>query len=50
MASYIVEQRIQIIKLYYQKECSLENHNFGRKIIFSDVAHFWMNGYVNKQN
>ncbi|CAK9806600.1 hypothetical protein ANTPLA_LOCUS4952 [Anthophora plagiata] len=23
---------------------------FGRKIIFSDEAHFWMNGYVNKQN
>lgn len=27
-----------------------ENPNFGRKIIFSDEAHFWMNGYVNKQN
>lgn len=24
--------------------------HFGRKIIFSDEAHFWMNGYVNKQN
>lgn len=24
--------------------------DFGRKIIFSDEAHFWMNGYVNKQN
>jgi len=24
--------------------------NFGKKIIFSDEAHFWMNGYVNKQN
>ncbi|XP_050310837.1 uncharacterized protein LOC126747933 [Anthonomus grandis grandis] len=23
---------------------------FARKIIFSDEAHFWMNGYVNKQN
>lgn len=22
----------------------------GKKIIFSDEAHFWMNGYVNKQN
>lgn len=27
-----------------------EDPNFGRKIIFSDEAHFWMNGYVNKQN
>ncbi|XP_061380157.1 uncharacterized protein LOC133319497 [Danaus plexippus] len=24
--------------------------DFGKKIIFSDEAHFWMNGYVNKQN
>lgn len=24
--------------------------NFGQKIIFSDEAHFWLNGYVNKQN
>ncbi|CAH0560896.1 unnamed protein product [Brassicogethes aeneus] len=23
---------------------------FGQKIIFSDEAHFWMNGFVNKQN
>ena len=27
-----------------------EGLNFGRKIIFSDEAHFWMNDYVNKQN
>ena len=24
--------------------------NFGKKIIFSDEAHFWLNGFVNKQN
>ena len=24
--------------------------NFGAKIIFSDEAHFWLNGFVNKQN
>lgn len=27
-----------------------EDPTFGRKIIFSDEAHFWMNGFVNKQN
>jgi len=26
------------------------NPNFVKQIIFSDEAHFWMNGYVNKQN
>ncbi|GFW01096.1 hypothetical protein TNCV_1763341 [Trichonephila clavipes] len=24
--------------------------NFHRRILFSDEAHFWLNGYVNKQN
>ena len=24
--------------------------DFGKKIIFSDEAHFWLNGFVNKQN
>lgn len=27
-----------------------DNPNFGQTIIFSDEAHFWLNGYVNKQN
>jgi len=26
------------------------NPNFAKQIIFSNEAHFWMNGYVNKQN
>jgi len=26
------------------------NPNFAKQIIFSDEIHFWMNGYVNKQN
>jgi len=26
------------------------NPNFAKQIIFSDKVHFWMNGYVNKQN
>ncbi|GFW74183.1 uncharacterized protein TNCV_4177271 [Trichonephila clavipes] len=24
--------------------------NFHQRILFSDAAHFWLNGYVNKQN
>ncbi|GFW03268.1 hypothetical protein TNCV_463821 [Trichonephila clavipes] len=24
--------------------------DFHKRILFSDVAHFWLNGYVNKQN
>ena len=32
-------------------EQELENDSdFYRKIIFSDEAHFWLNGFVNKQN
>ncbi|CAH1988625.1 unnamed protein product [Acanthoscelides obtectus] len=27
-----------------------EDPHFYRKIVFSDEAHFWLNGYVNKQN
>ena len=27
-----------------------ENEEFHRKIIFSEEAHFWLNGFVNKQN
>ena len=27
-----------------------ENEEFYRKIISSDQAHFWLNGFVNKQN
>ena len=27
-----------------------ENEEFHRKIIFSDKAHFWLSGFVNKQN
>ena len=27
-----------------------ENEEFHQKIIFSDKAHFWLNGFVNKQN
>ena len=27
-----------------------EDTLFYRKIVFSNEAHFWLNGYVNKQN
>ena len=27
-----------------------ENEEFHRKIIFSDEAHFWLNGFINNQN
>ena len=27
-----------------------ENEEFNRKIIFTDEVHFWLNGFVNKQN
>ncbi|GFU79344.1 DUF4817 domain-containing protein [Trichonephila clavipes] len=35
------EQSFQIVQFYFE--------NNGR-ILFSDEAHFWLNGYVNKQN
>ncbi|GFV33183.1 hypothetical protein TNCV_970371 [Trichonephila clavipes] len=27
-----------------------ESNREARRILFSDEAHFWLNGYVNKQN
>ena len=50
MASYRIKQQVQMLKIYYQNDCSLVGTSVARKIIFSDEAHFWMNGYVNKQN
>lgn len=43
------EQRLQIIEFYYQNQCSVRNV-FRALRAFSDEAHFWLNGYVNKQN
>ena len=37
------EQRLKIVQLYYENSISSQ-------ILFSDEAHFWLNGYVNKQN
>ncbi|GFT66711.1 putative DD41D transposase [Trichonephila clavipes] len=40
------EQRIQIVQFYFENN----DHNFHKRILFSDEAHFWLNSYVNKQN
>ncbi|GFV76018.1 tc3a_0 protein [Trichonephila clavipes] len=42
------EQRFQIVQLYFENNGSVRN--FHKRILFSDEAHFWLNGYVNKQN
>ncbi|GFW63275.1 protein kinase domain-containing protein [Trichonephila clavipes] len=30
--------------------CGIRIPGFHKRILFSDEAHFWLNGYVNKQN
>ncbi|GFV50140.1 uncharacterized protein TNCV_87731 [Trichonephila clavipes] len=30
--------------------CGIRIPDFHKRIWFSDEAHFWLNGYVNKQN
>ncbi|GFS92006.1 transposase [Trichonephila clavipes] len=42
------EQRFQIVQFYFENNGSVQN--FHKRILFSDEAHFWLNGYVNKQN
>ncbi|GFY35028.1 putative transposase [Trichonephila clavipes] len=44
------EQRFQIVQFYFENNGSLSVQNFHKRILFSDEAHFWLNGYVNKQN
>ncbi|GFX50835.1 hypothetical protein TNCV_2731891 [Trichonephila clavipes] len=39
------EQRFQIVQFYFKIMV-----DFHKRILFSDEAHFWLNGYVNKQN
>ncbi|GFU97650.1 uncharacterized protein TNCV_4455361 [Trichonephila clavipes] len=39
------EQRVQIVQFYFEN-----NGRFSKRILFSDEAHLWVNGYVNKQN
>ena len=42
MEQYSIEQRAQIVKLYFS--------NFIHNLIMSDEAHFQLSGFVNKQN
>ncbi|GFV42218.1 tc3a_0 protein [Trichonephila clavipes] len=42
------EQRFQIVQFYFEnngRAC-----DFHKRILFSDEVHFWLNGYVIKQN
>ncbi|GFT92585.1 hypothetical protein TNCV_1480781 [Trichonephila clavipes] len=39
------KQRFQIVQFYFEN-----NGLHHKRILFSDEAHFWLNGYVNKQN
>ncbi|GFX95912.1 tc3a_0 protein [Trichonephila clavipes] len=39
------EQRFQIVQFISKMMV-----DFHKRILFSDEAHFWLNGYVNKQN
>ncbi|GFU99119.1 transposable element Tc3 transposase [Trichonephila clavipes] len=41
------EQRFQIVQFYFENCTILVD--FHKRILFSDEAHFWLNGYVNKQ-
>ncbi|GFX67973.1 tc3a_0 protein [Trichonephila clavipes] len=42
------EQRFQVVQFYFENNGSVRN--FHERILFSDEAHFWFNGYINKQN
>ncbi|GFT87012.1 tc3a_0 protein [Trichonephila clavipes] len=43
------EQRFEIVVEWAQNEIAVVP-DFHKRILFSDEAHFWLNGYVNKQN
>ena len=46
MVVYTLEQRGEILRHYFETE----DADFGKRIIFSDEAHFDFGGYVNKLN
>ncbi|GFT73423.1 hypothetical protein TNCV_1700171 [Trichonephila clavipes] len=35
---------------YSPVPCTRDSAYFHKRILFSEEAHFWLNGYVNKQN
>ncbi|GFV80260.1 hypothetical protein TNCV_2573381 [Trichonephila clavipes] len=37
-------------KSFCWEEFGVQKVDFHKRILFSDEAHFWLNGYVNKQN
>ncbi|GFT16821.1 putative transposable element [Trichonephila clavipes] len=43
------EQRFPVVVEWAQNEIAVVP-DFHKRILFSDEAHFWLNGYVNKQN
>ncbi|GFV59063.1 hypothetical protein TNCV_1678051 [Trichonephila clavipes] len=49
MNRFTPEQRFQIVVEWAQNEIAVVP-DFHKRILFSDEAHFWLNGYVNKQN
>ncbi|GFX79257.1 putative DD41D transposase [Trichonephila clavipes] len=42
------EQRFQIVQFNFENNSSVPN--FHKRVLFSDEAHSWLNGYVNKEN
>ena len=49
MQHLTLPERREILDFYIRNNKSVRPL-FYRKIIFSDEAHFWLNGFVNKQN
>ena len=49
---FTLVQRLEIVQYYYANSRSPKNSQIhvNRKISFSDESHFWLNGFVNKQN
>ncbi|GFU11627.1 tc3a_0 protein [Trichonephila clavipes] len=43
------EQRFQIVQFYLENNCRVVP-DFHKRVLLSNEAHFWLNGYVNKQN
>ena len=49
--NYLADQQKKRRMFVNWAEQQLENYSdIYRKIIFSDEAHFWLNGFVNKHN